>query len=243
MAETPVITRLKPVAIAHRAGNDLLALRAAERARIDLLECDVWPYRGRLEVRHAKTFGNTPVPLLWDREGWRRWWLVPGWRPRLRLADLFAAHAPDTELMLDLKGADLGLPAAVIEARNQAGRTGPLTVCSQNWRLLGPFSGLPGVAVVHSVGNARQLRRLEAVPDVTAASIDRRLLTSAVAARLHARGCFVMTWSVSTWAEAEALLAVGADGIISSEPEVLRRVMALRDAPQAASRPPVPKDS
>ncbi|MBX7112222.1 MAG: glycerophosphodiester phosphodiesterase [Dehalococcoidia bacterium] len=237
MSDTPVITRRKPVAIAHRAGNDLGALRAAEEAGIDLLECDLWPYRGRIEVRHAKTFGRAPIPLLWDREGWRRWWLVPGWRPRLRVAELFAAQGEGSELMLDLKGNDLGLPAAILGAREATGRTGPLTVCSQNWDLLRPFLGRPGVAVVHSVGNIRQLRRLEAEADVTAVSIDRRLLTPAVAARLHARGCFVMTWSVSTWAEAEALLARGADGIISSELDVLRRVMAVRAAREAPPSP------
>lgn len=44
-----------PLAIAHRAGNDLRALGAAARAGVDLIEADIWPWRGRLEVRHLKT--------------------------------------------------------------------------------------------------------------------------------------------------------------------------------------------
>lgn len=228
MPDAPVITRLRPVAIAHRAGNDLLTLREAEAAGIDLVECDLWPYRGRIEVRHLKTFGPAPIPLLWDREGWTRWRLAPGWGPRLRIRELLAARGERTELMLDLKGNDPGLSAAILEAEERTPSALPLTVCSQSWPLLTPFLGREGVAVVHSVGNAQQLRRLEAQPDVSAVSIDRRLLTRSVAESLHARGCFIMTWSVATWEEARSLLEVGADGIISSKPDVLRRVMALR---------------
>jgi glycerophosphoryl diester phosphodiesterase len=232
VADPPVITRLRPIAIAHRAGNDLGALHEAEAAGIDLVECDIWPFRGQLEVRHLKTFGSAPVPLLWDREGWRRWRLAPGWRPRLHLRELLGARGERTELMLDLKGNDLRLPAAILETRTEAQRdpagAAPLTVCSQNWALLEPFRHEPDVAVVHSVGNPAQLRRLETLAGVTAVSIDRRLLSEAVATRLHQRGCFIMTWSVATWAEAEALIARGADGIISSHLDVLRQVMALR---------------
>jgi len=228
MPDAPVITRLRPVAIAHRAGNDLLTLREAETAGIDLVECDLWPYRGRVEVRHLKTFGSAPIPLLWDREGWKRWRLAPGWGPRLRIRELLAARSAGTELMLDLKGNDLRLSAAILEAYEAERPALPLTVCSQSWQLLTPFLGREDVAVVHSVGNAQQLRRLEAQPRVTAVSIDRRLLSRSVAEALHDRGCFIMTWSVATWDEAQALLERGADGIISSKLDVLQRVMALR---------------
>ncbi|MGE0227860.1 MAG: glycerophosphodiester phosphodiesterase [Dehalococcoidia bacterium] len=238
MPESPVITRLRPVAIVHRAGNDLEALRAAEAAGIDLVECDLWPYRGHVEVRHLKTFGNVPIPLLWDRKGWTHWWLAPGWRPRLRLRGLLAARGPHTELMLDLKGHDGRLSRAVLDAYEATEEHPPLTVCSQSWELLDPFRDHEDIAVVHSVGSLRQLRRLAAQPDVSAVSIDRRLLSRPVAEELHARGCFVMTWSVETWPQAEMLLDVGADGIISSDLEVLRRVMALRAAPAAPADDP-----
>lgn len=228
MTLAPVITRLHPVAIAHRAANNLATLREAERERVDLLECDIWPYRGRLEVRHEKTLGNTPVPLLWDREGWRRWQLRRGWRPRLGLADLLEARAPDTELMLDLKGADVGLPGAILEVMERVGTPPRFTVCSQNWSLLTAFLGRTDAAVVHSVGNSRQLARLRTTPGVTAVSIHSRLLSPAVMSDLHERGCFVMTWSVETWDWAQTLLAMGVDGIISSKLDVLRRVMATR---------------
>src|SRR3954470_21371543 len=92
MAETPFL-------VAHRAGNDLALLRRAERVRARLIEADVHLRRGRLEVRHLKTLG--PLPVLWDR-----WYLASPRTPRLELQELLASAAPDTALMLDLKGRD-----------------------------------------------------------------------------------------------------------------------------------------
>lgn len=53
------------LAIAHRAGNDLAALRTAVELGVDLLEADVHVRAGRLEVRHSKQL--RPLPVLWDR--------------------------------------------------------------------------------------------------------------------------------------------------------------------------------
>ena len=73
--------------IAHRAGNDPAHARSAWEAGADLIEADVWLYRGRLEVRHTKTMRG--LPLLWDR-----WSLAPGWGPRLLLGDRYRASHP-----------------------------------------------------------------------------------------------------------------------------------------------------
>ena len=43
--------------VAHRAGNDPSALRAALAAGADLVEADVYAFRRRIEVRHARTLG------------------------------------------------------------------------------------------------------------------------------------------------------------------------------------------
>ena len=87
----------RPFLVAHRAGNCLLQLRATELLGADLVEADVRLYRGRLEVRHLRAVG--PLPIQWDR-----WQLAPSWRRRLRLAELIDATAPETGLVLDLKG-------------------------------------------------------------------------------------------------------------------------------------------
>jgi hypothetical protein len=50
------------LAIAHRAGNSLSVLHAANCLHVDVIECDVHHYRGRLEGRHLKT--AEPLPFL-----------------------------------------------------------------------------------------------------------------------------------------------------------------------------------
>jgi hypothetical protein len=85
--------RSRLLAIAHRAGNDLARLREAEAIGADLIETDLWYYRGPTEVRHVKTLG--PVPVLWDR-----WRLEPGWTPRLHLSALLEAVNERTTLFL-----------------------------------------------------------------------------------------------------------------------------------------------
>jgi glycerophosphoryl diester phosphodiesterase len=103
----------RPLVIAHRAGNDIPLLRLAEESGADLVEADIWWYRGALEARHLKTMG--PVPLLWDR-----WKLTGRWRPRLKLPELARATAPGTHLFLDLKGRHPLLPELVVEAMADA---------------------------------------------------------------------------------------------------------------------------
>ena len=77
-----------PFFVAHRAGNDLAQLRAAEEIGLDLVEADIRLFRGRLEVRHLKTLG--PIPVLWDR-----WRLANPFAPRLQLDELLAAIGPE----------------------------------------------------------------------------------------------------------------------------------------------------
>lgn len=213
-----------PIAIAHRAGNGLDALRLAQAAGVDLIEADVWLHRGRLEVRHLKTMG--PVPLLWDR-----WTLVRGWIERLRLAALFEAAEAAAELMLDLKGSDRRLSAAVIEAMERFIPGRPVTVCSRNWALLDAFAGRPEVRVVHSVGSAGQLRALSRLGlgrDELAISIHERLLTPATVRDLTRRAGLIMTWPINTPARMTELIAQGVNGIISDDLALLARLVRER---------------
>ena len=140
-----------PLRVAHRYGNDLASLIAAEAAAVDLIEADLWLHRNRLEVRHRKTMG--PVPLLWDR-----WSLHPGWTRRLGLADILAAVRPGSELLLDLKGREADLPERAIQAMERARPGARYSVSSQNWELLAPFRELPQVRVVYSTRLAAGLR-------------------------------------------------------------------------------------
>ena len=203
--DTPV--RPAPFVVAHRAGNDLRALKAAEAAGVRLVEADVRLFHGRLEVRHLKTVG--PIPLLWDR-----WALASPFAPRLQLRDLLAAAAPGTELMLDLKGRDLRLSHLVRAELLQAPRA-RLTVCARSWRLLEPLAAVPGVRIVHSVGNRRQLRALLArFGEVAGISIHKGLLDETTTRLLRARAGMIMTWPVRDAEEGRRLLRLGVDGLI-----------------------------
>lgn len=209
-----------PFIVAHRAGNDLGRLRAAEALRLPLVEADVHLFAGRLEVRHRKTLG--PVPILWDR-----WELAPPWAPRMLLGELLAAGAPGTELMLDLKGHDPRLSGRVLTAIEASGTAGRVTVCSQDWRLLEPLAARPGVRVVHSVGNARQLARLRrGRGPLAGVSIHERLLDAAVVDELRRRAGLVLSWPVESVAHARRLAGWGVDGLISRSYERLAAELA-----------------
>ena len=165
-------------------------------------------WRGRLEIRHLKTVG--PLPILWDR-----WKLANPFTPRLELATLIAAVGPQTELMLDLKGRNPRLALLVLDAL-PPGRA--VTVCARSWRLLEPFAHCVWVRRVHSIGSARQLRRLlERYERVDGVSVHERLLDAATAAELRSRATTLMSWPVNTRERARELMALGVDGLISDD--------------------------
>ena len=167
-------------------------------------------------MRHRKTIG--PVPILWDR-----WELAPPWAPRLLLHQLLAA-AGGTELMLDLKGRDRRLPRLVAEAITVHGRGRPVTVCSQRWDAARAAARDPaGSALVHSVGNRRQLgalRRL-ALGRLAGVSIHRGLLDARATRELRDRAALLMTWPVETSDQARTLAGWGVQGLITSQFEAL----------------------
>src|SRR5437762_473370 len=111
------LSSIRPLTIAHRAGNDPARARLAIEAGVDVLEADVWRHRGRLEVRHTKTMGR--IPLLWDR-----WSLERGWGARLELEALLELLPPSSAIMLDLKGNAPELSGEVMRALRRSARTG-----------------------------------------------------------------------------------------------------------------------
>ena len=125
----------RPLIVAHRAANELVALRRAEASGVDLIEADIWYWRGRLEVRHLKTLGR--VPLLWDK-----WRIEGSWRPRLLFDEIVGAAQPATEFMFDLKGRDAALSPLLRATMDRLAAGRRYTVSSQSWRLLEPFCGL-----------------------------------------------------------------------------------------------------
>jgi glycerophosphoryl diester phosphodiesterase len=216
-----------PLLVAHRAGNDIDSLLAAEAAGVDLVEADIWLWRGRVEVRHSKTMG--PVPLLWDR-----WMLAPGWTPRLLLDDVVSAARSDTEFYLDLKGGAPELSELVAEAMTRLAPGRPYTVSSQSWDLLEPFEGADGVRVIYSIGSRRMLRAIpKRLRDRVAdgIGINQRLLTPARISMLRELAPAVFTWPVNSRTRFDELAAWGVDGVISDKYALIRQAIEL--APNA----------
>ncbi|NHC46557.1 glycerophosphodiester phosphodiesterase [Motilibacter aurantiacus] len=225
-----------PLAVAHRAGNQLAALQQAAELGVDVIELDVHSWRGRLEVRHARTAGR--LPILWD--GWR---VHRGWKPRLELAEVVAAAlrvaGPGTRLMLDLKGTGTAVGHEVARSVHELAADRDVLVCGRHWPALEPFAALPYAQILLSARTPRELAALRArVADGAAvgsrtaygASIHRSLLTRPLTDELHRTLQAVLTWPVNTAAALEEVLAVGATGVISDELDVLRTLLARRPA-------------
>ena len=193
---------------------------------MDVIECDVHEYRGRLEVRHLKTAG--PLPFLWDR-----WELASASAPRLGLRELLEADRHGTTFMLDLKGrrsttapsvarhaARRGhhQPGAGVRSlvalggdRRASSRSCEPVLSARNRGRAGPAAPAPGRRPL------RGPRRL-GPPD--------RCSTNSVVAELHRHVEVVMTWPVNDLAALDAALGLGVTGIISDEPDVLAALLA-----------------
>ena len=144
------------LAIAHRAGNDLAALRTAVELGVDVLEADVHVRAGRLEVRHSKHL--RPLPVLWDR-GAAGLELTRTSVPQLELDAVLAALDGSTAVMLDLKGPGR-VGARVAELVHAAAPAAPVIACSRWWPGLEPFAALPWVRPVLTARTPLELRRL-----------------------------------------------------------------------------------
>lgn len=217
------------LAVAHRAGNDLVALRHALDAGVDLVEADIRYFRGALEVRHLKTLGPA---LLWDHP-WelvrRRHATVPV------LADVLAECNGEGRLLLDLKGVHPRLAGSVADLLRGTGGHPPVAVCSRNWGMLGAFGDDPAVRLVPSAGNRRELSRLLARLRADPArwpggrqaygvSVRRTLLTPEAVTELHTSVERVLTWPVDTAEELDHATRLGVSGVIGKDLTLLRRL-------------------
>jgi glycerophosphoryl diester phosphodiesterase len=228
---------VRVLAVAHRAGNDLAALRAAVELGADVLEADVHSHRGRLEVRHHKSLG--PLPWRWDRRARPgsvpllrdSWELRPAADFPLRLAGVLAAARPGTTLMLDLKGVGGVGPAVLRQLHLEAPDT-PLMVCARWWPSVDAFADQPEVQTVLSARGrielARLGRRLARGPVPHGVSVHRSLLDAELVQALRQRVDLVLTWPVNDERALEQVLSLGVTGVITDDAQVLSDVVGLR---------------
>jgi len=206
---------------AHRHGNDLVLLSAAEAAGVDLVEVDIHLYRNELDARHEKTVG--PLPLVWDRR--RR----PAWNPpRQRLDEVLASAHPATTFYIDLKGWSRRLSRRVIAALEPRAS---YVVSSRAWWLLHPFRRLDDVSVLRSIGAAWQLRVFlgRARSGAGGVSIRSDLLSETIVAELKTRTEIIFAWNVTTATHARQLQQWGVDGVIVDSLDLARELLDRED--------------
>jgi glycerophosphoryl diester phosphodiesterase len=200
--------------IAHRAGNDIEKLRAAESVA-DVIEVDVHlGERGRVEVRHAKK-------LLFTRRLWERWYVLPKDVEVPGLIEIVSAGNSETHFWLDLKGFTPRLSRRV---RAAIGERRPLTVSTKPWWLLGPFAGDDGVRIIRSAGNKFELALLLWLPSRLQADgsvVHYRLLSDTVFDRLSKKG-LVFCWAATEAAHVDRLFTLGATGVILDDLSLVR---------------------
>lgn len=215
------------LAVAHRAGNSLAGLHAANRMGVDVIECDVHAYRGRLEVRHLKTAG--PLPFLWDR-----WELASASSPRLGLGELLDAGARGAVVMLDLKGRRESVGSDVADLLHERSHVDRVLICGRAWRSVDQVTArLPYARPVLSARTRPELGALQRRLATSSAppygvSVHAGLLDDRVAAVLRGHVEVLMTWPVNERRTLDRVLSAGANAIISDEADVLRAVLGMR---------------
>lgn len=199
--------------IAHRAGNRPDAVASAVHA--DVVELDVHLRGDRLEVRHAKRLWATS--RLWDR-----WYVLARDAPRWTLAEALASAGDERHVMLDLKGVSPRLTRAV---RREIGARRPVTVSTKSWWLLAGFSRSDGVRTLRSAGNRFELAVLLLLPSSVRPDgvvVHQRLLDATTVRRLRRRAALVWSWGAGDRATVDRLVAVGVDGLILDDLELIR---------------------
>jgi glycerophosphoryl diester phosphodiesterase len=212
--------------VAHRGGNSRSALRRALGLGLDWIETDIWLHYGRLVARHDRSVWRLPI-------SYSRTSLRLNLAPALVLDTvLLATAATSTRVLIDLKGDQTDLPAAIVrllERRDAFART---ALCGQEWGPLEQAQQLnPAVRVFFSLGRPEHLdsylsrRQAGAAPPL--ASCRHSLLTPATVAALKEAGSTVIAWTVDSEARARQLLAWGVDGITSNDYRLLARLGAV----------------
>ncbi|HYJ13628.1 MAG TPA: glycerophosphodiester phosphodiesterase family protein [Thermomicrobiales bacterium] len=190
-----------------------------------MIESDLWPFHGRLEIRHAKSLG--PLPIYWEK-----WYIESIGRNQLQLAELVQSLPPTTPLFIDFKGTWPWLGTRAIEAIEQVQQGRQIIVCGRAWSQLDPIETLPNVHVFYSVGNDAELEmvweRLSTQVN-PAISIHHNLLQPGTIARLNDLNVTIVAWTVNDFDLAGRLFQQGVDGFTSDNVDLLRSIVGCRE--------------
>jgi glycerophosphoryl diester phosphodiesterase len=228
-----------PVRIAHGFGNGRRRLSRALIGPVDLIETDVWFQDGKMVVRHERKLG--PLPILIDENSslhmksahWLRlplWrWFIALQRDPLFLQEVLAKAKDSRGLLLDLKGEygerEEALAQALAEMLERMGMGEQVTICGQNWSLLGHLrAAAPHLRVYYSIDSTAQLEAFQTMLEhdsIRGICLNQALIEEPLIERLKGIGMTIYTWTVDDLWRAHELLELGVDGIISNSLEML----------------------
>jgi glycerophosphoryl diester phosphodiesterase len=121
---------------------------------------------------------------------------------------------------------------ALAQTVRLSGMADDVTFCGQNWSVLQRLRVIdPGLRVYYSIGAQRQLPAFGHVPQdetLRGVCVHQSLLNAQLIDILKRRGLDIWTWIVDDVEQARQLVAMGIDGIISNNLDVLK---ALSESP------------
>jgi glycerophosphoryl diester phosphodiesterase len=240
----PFFAGLPPVLdIAHRGASKLAPEHTLEAYRLALeqgahvLELDLRLLRDReLVVAHDRTLRRTHgVEVAYSELAWVDLERLAGGRLPIRLSQALQQF-PSVRFNLELKDETLDAATALAGALAEAGAEGRVLVASGHEPVLTEFRRATAGRVATSAATAEALRYyfcyLMQRPCATPYSalqlptLEWLGITSAgFVAGAHERGLAVHFWTVDDPDEMRALLAAGADGIMTNRPDVLAALL------------------
>lgn len=225
--------------IAHGFGNGRRRLLRALIGPVDLIETDVRFQDGKMVARHERKLG--PLPLLFDEKAslhiksehrcrlrlWR--WYIALEGNLLALQEVLAQAKDKRGLLLDLKGEygdrEEALAQTLAEMLERMGMGEQVTICGQNWSLLGHLrAAAPHLRVHYSIDRTDQLEAFLAMLEhdpIRGICLNQALIEESLIEHLKALGITIYTWTVDDLWRAHELLELGIDGIISNSLETL----------------------
>jgi glycerophosphoryl diester phosphodiesterase len=232
--------------IAHRGAsggapeNTMAAFELAIEERADWIELDVQEdFEGRVIVAHDSDFmkvaGN---PLkVWDATASDLAgldigsWFDPAFADQrvVKLHDVLEVARGQIGVVIELKyyGHDERLEERVVEIVEATGMQEDIMLMSLK------LAGLRKAAALRPSWT-RGLLNTVSVGDLTRLDLDFLALNAAAATpstirRAHKRGMRVFVWTIDDPVQMSVMLSRGADGLITDEPDLARRVMEYRD--------------
>jgi glycerophosphoryl diester phosphodiesterase len=208
-----------PAVIAHGGGNSRDSAVEAVRWGADLIEADIWSYRGQLEMRHERRVPFTPILF-------ERWYLKWGLDSQHSLSGLVQDVQSSAGILLDFKNRG-DLPRLLREALTAAGGEPRVCASSQHWPVIRMIhEQVPSMEMFYSIDVEAQLELFftiaerDALP--TGVSCNHEHLDRGLIDRFHKKGLAVIAWTVDEPERAADLASWGVDAITTNDVQAVR---------------------